>query len=157
MNWDALGAIAELIGAVGVVASFVYLAGQIRHNSRSVEAATYHSTMLARNQLNFAHATSPELSALLVRAGDDATTLSAEESVRFNAYMWGLTNLFEDSLFQYTKGLLTRENWMSTRWALLEVLSQPGSREWMKHTMPGFSESLQKEIGSVLSQGEDGI
>ena len=32
MNWDAIGAIAELLGAVGVIASLVYLAGQIRHS-----------------------------------------------------------------------------------------------------------------------------
>ncbi len=30
MNWDAIGAIAELLGAVGVIASLVYLATQIR-------------------------------------------------------------------------------------------------------------------------------
>ncbi len=30
MNWDAIGAIAELLGAVGVIASLIYLATQIR-------------------------------------------------------------------------------------------------------------------------------
>ena len=29
MNWDAIGAIAELLGAVGVIASLVYLALQV--------------------------------------------------------------------------------------------------------------------------------
>ncbi len=33
MNWDAIGAIAELLGAVGVIASLVYLATQIRQNA----------------------------------------------------------------------------------------------------------------------------
>jgi hypothetical protein len=32
MNWDAIGAIAELLGAVGVIASLVYLATQIRQS-----------------------------------------------------------------------------------------------------------------------------
>ena len=32
MNWDAIGAIAELLGAIGVIASLVYLATQIRHS-----------------------------------------------------------------------------------------------------------------------------
>lgn len=30
MNWDALGAIAELVGAIAVVASLLYLAVQVR-------------------------------------------------------------------------------------------------------------------------------
>ena len=40
MNWEAVGAVAELLGAIGVIASLFYLASQIRRNSESVEAAT---------------------------------------------------------------------------------------------------------------------
>ena len=40
MNWEALGAVAELLGAIGVIASLFYVASQIRRNSESVEAAT---------------------------------------------------------------------------------------------------------------------
>ena len=43
MNWDAVGAIGEIIGAVAVVATLYYLALQIRENTartRQVEANT---------------------------------------------------------------------------------------------------------------------
>ncbi len=36
MNWEALGAIAELIGGLGVIATLAYLAIQIRQNTRSM-------------------------------------------------------------------------------------------------------------------------
>lgn len=45
MNWDAIGAIAELLAAIGVIVSLVYLASQIRHsreqmgqNTRAIES-----------------------------------------------------------------------------------------------------------------------
>ena len=155
MNWDAIGAMAELLGAVGVVASFVYLATQIRQNSRSVEAATYHSTTRARNELNLAVATSPELSALLLRAGDESATLTAEERWRFEAYMWGAINLFEDSFVQHTKGLLTLDHWRATRWAIEGMLSRPGASQWVKHNLPGFTEAFQKEIISLIARTEE--
>ena len=48
MNWGAIGAIAELLGAVGVIASLVYLATQIRQsreqmsqNTRALRAGSY--------------------------------------------------------------------------------------------------------------------
>ena len=48
MNWDAIGAIAELLGAIGVIASLIYLATQIRQsreqmgeNTRALRAGTY--------------------------------------------------------------------------------------------------------------------
>lgn len=42
MNWDALGAIGELIGAVAVVSTLIYLAIQIRQNTRHVQAQMGH-------------------------------------------------------------------------------------------------------------------
>ncbi|MFT7651940.1 MAG: hypothetical protein ACI9UU_001047 [Candidatus Azotimanducaceae bacterium] len=44
MNWDSLGAIAELAGAVGVIGSLIYLGSQIRQNSRHIESSIYQST-----------------------------------------------------------------------------------------------------------------
>ena len=38
MNWEAIGVIAEVVGAVAVVVSLVYLAVQIRHQSRQAAA-----------------------------------------------------------------------------------------------------------------------
>lgn len=43
MNWEALGAVAEPIGALGVIATLAYLAVQIRQNTRAVRAQTYDS------------------------------------------------------------------------------------------------------------------
>ena len=40
MNWDAIGAIAELIGAIAVVLTLVYLAVQVRHSKESLDANT---------------------------------------------------------------------------------------------------------------------
>ena len=37
MNWDAIGAIAESIGAVAVIATLLYLAIQIRQNTKSLD------------------------------------------------------------------------------------------------------------------------
>ena len=40
MNWEALGAIGEIVGAVAVVLTLGYLALQIRQNTPSVRAST---------------------------------------------------------------------------------------------------------------------
>lgn len=36
MNWEATGAIADIVGATAVLATLIYLALQIRQNSRSI-------------------------------------------------------------------------------------------------------------------------
>ena len=39
MNWEAIGAIGEVAGAVAVFASLVYLALQIRQNTRAIRGS----------------------------------------------------------------------------------------------------------------------
>ena len=46
MNWDALGAIAELVGSVAVVITLAYLAMKTRRNTIATKGA---STNQARN------------------------------------------------------------------------------------------------------------
>jgi integral membrane sensor domain MASE1 len=38
MNWEAIGALGEIVGALAVVATLFYLAQQIRHNTRMARA-----------------------------------------------------------------------------------------------------------------------
>jgi hypothetical protein len=53
MNWDAIGAVAELLGAIGVIASLAYLALQIRQNSallsQTAEAARANAAVTSGN------------------------------------------------------------------------------------------------------------
>jgi len=44
MNWEAIGAIGEVLGAVAVILTLTYLAAQIRQNTRSTRATTYSDT-----------------------------------------------------------------------------------------------------------------
>jgi len=41
MNWNALSSVAEFVAAIGVIASLVYLAVQVRQNTQSIRASTY--------------------------------------------------------------------------------------------------------------------
>ena len=101
MNWDAVGAIAEAIGAAGVIATLVYLARQVRQNTHTIksnddrlkaELAQNRAVTLANFQL--AVATSPDLAAVLTKI-DGYETLadgveSLEPSERAQAYRYYL-------------------------------------------------------------------
>lgn len=42
MNWDAIAAVGEIVGAAGVIASVVYLAIQVRRAIAESRASTFH-------------------------------------------------------------------------------------------------------------------
>ena len=41
MNWEAIGAGGEMLGALGVIATLGYLAVQIRQNTRSIKDSAF--------------------------------------------------------------------------------------------------------------------
>ena len=68
MNWDAIGAIAELLGAVGVIASLVYLATQIRQsreqmaqNTSAIRAGSYQQFLPSLGEVMHRGVDSPEM------------------------------------------------------------------------------------------------
>ena len=46
MNWDAIGAVGEVIGAMAVVISIIYLAVQIRHGANINKAVVLHRKVI---------------------------------------------------------------------------------------------------------------
>ena len=45
MNWDAITAVAEVLGVIGVIVSLVFVGYQIRKNTIASEAATYQASV----------------------------------------------------------------------------------------------------------------
>ena len=53
MNWDAVGSIAELMGAAGVIVSLLYLSYQIRINTKTIRAEAAKTTYTGWSEFNF--------------------------------------------------------------------------------------------------------
>ena len=52
MNWEIATAIAEMAGAVAVVATLIYLAGEVRQNRKAIESASIDALSAGWNDLN---------------------------------------------------------------------------------------------------------
>ena len=51
MNWDAIGAVGEIIGAIAVVVSLMYLAVQIRTSSKLAKAQMFQSAVAEQSRV----------------------------------------------------------------------------------------------------------
>ena len=75
MTFQDWGAIGELVGGVAVIATFVYLAIQIREYRLGMNSATFHATMQGFNQINVMLGADPTLAEVLDRGGRDPGSL----------------------------------------------------------------------------------
>ena len=73
MNWDAIGAVGAVLGAVLVAGTLIYLIIQVRQNSASINATTNQANISAFNQLNAILAENPNLAAILLKGTEQGS------------------------------------------------------------------------------------
>ncbi len=125
MNWDAVGAIAELAGAIAVFASLAYLAVQIRQNTKSSREATYQAIVGDLQQFRLAIAQDPDISRLYRQGLKDLDALSEEDQWRFGALMQTLYSVFE-SQYRARNHEIFSQVLADMAW----IAGRPGARQW---------------------------
>ena len=151
MNWEAIGAIGEVIGAVGVIATLGYLAVQIRQNTSSVRASTLQDMNEASAGFLDLMASDEDLGRIFVSGGSDLETLSAEERPRFNFTMLAFLRRIESFERQTRLNRIHSDEWAGLRASCASIMSRRGSRAWWSENAerfnPGFVEWLNDELG----------
>lgn len=95
MNWDAIGAIGEIIGALAVVVTLVYLSRQIRHANQQGEIEALRHTWDNLNQFCDALSRSRETADLVLRGRRDLSSLDPDEALVFEHLHIRLLNTLE--------------------------------------------------------------
>jgi len=132
MDLDALGNIGEFVGALGVVASLVYLAVQVRQNTASVRAATFQA--LAQSYSDFASliGSDGEVARILHAGSSDPEAGTELERFRFNFLLVAATRRWENAFYQHERGMLDASQWEGLQAGALLSLRTPGGRAWWR-------------------------
>ncbi len=139
MNWDAIGAIADIVGVVLVIVSLVYLAMQVRQSNQMALAESERE--LLENWVNAVGGISADdrTTDIFHRGLDDFNRLSNLEKTRFSVIMQRLVNTYISALRMDAKSLVgTREVAIFGDICLAMILT-PGGRQWWAIIGPYFT------------------
>ena len=152
MNWDAIGAIAELFGAIGVIASLLYLARQMRNTAAQHRVAVVQSVLTKLSQFAGDFANNPQLNSVWVRGSGGMEQLrNQEEAIQFSSINRQLFHAYEE-LVQYRKsGWVDDWAWESVHHFFLPVLETPGVLDWWVRRRDWFRDEFQAHVESHLS------
>jgi hypothetical protein len=153
MNWEALGAVAELLGAIGVIASLFYLASQIRRNSESVEAATARALTDATQMRLLAAAQNSTLAVAFVKEKRGEELSEAEQSqLAFltRATIRGIQNTF----VQRRRGMVSADMWRGYENLLRQQLRLSVVRDWWADEGETFESDFRELVERLLDQVE---
>ena len=151
-----LGTLANLLGAVGVVASLLYLSRQIRQNTNAVRASSYQAIVDGNAAFMLALAQDADLTALLVRGSGFPAELSPEEQVRFSALLGQVVARFDLALHLHQQHFIDPDV-LDTIFRMLESnLNSPGGRAWWRMNQRFCSDQFRRFVEPRLARAAQG-
>ena len=154
MNWEALGAIAEFVAALGVIISFFYLATQIRQNtnqiSQSVKSQQISASQAVMTSGHHARAQIMSEPALYLKGLRDPSSLAIEERLVFNLQMQSIVMNFRELCLLHHWGTLDQSLWALQEDLIRYVASQPGGRSALEPFLADTSE-FGSELRRILT------
>ncbi len=154
MDITTLAAWGEFLGGIAVVISLVYLASQIRQNSRLLEAAGADAMMQVVSQSSVLMAQDGEVSRIFWDGIADRSSLSEADRRRFDPVISmqfaGYSQQHEYSL----RGLADTRAWKTQQRGMHWQLEQPGVRQWWREWRGTFAEEFQHFVDGLIREGE---
>jgi hypothetical protein len=159
MNWDAIGAIAELLGAIGVIASLVYLATQIRQsreqmdpNTRAMQTGSYQQWDDSLQATLMEGVTIPALDDVARTGLIGFEQLNDADTFRFNFWLGSVMRRYDSAYYQNRTGMLDEGRWQLLQADLGQWVTNPGFAQWWGVRTTNLSPEFVALMDEILAE-----
>ena len=151
MNWDALGAIAELLGAIAVFATLIYLAIQIKESTKASRSAAVTDATSAVQAWYQELGSNPETARLFLKGMSQPEALSNEDQFQFLMLVHSIFLGFQRSYFLSRAGTLDVSLRDSIGTAMRTVNHLPGMRMYWQQRKAYFQPEFIAWVEELLA------
>lgn len=156
MNWEAIGAIGEVVGAIAVVLTLLYLATQLRQNTRSNQTSAI-QMVSAQNAEWLSLLSQPDGAAKLFYfdAAGGLQDLSTEDSARYISLIIHMCRLYDTQYHLYRMGTIPEELWNSSHATLKSTIQAKPARQAWQLTRTHFTTSFAELVDSLVAEAQE--
>ncbi len=158
MSIIELGALGEFLGSIGVIATLIYLAVQIRQNTHSLDdgrklamAQTYEARASRSDDYMREHAESPYLGVYEKYQNEGLSSLTTDEQARVRH--WSMSNQvrMDNFHYQYEQGFLDDVYYESIFMPTVRSLA----RQWKEFGFYYCRPSFRAVVERILAESEE--
>jgi hypothetical protein len=151
LNWEAIGAIGEILGALTVIVTLFFLFGQLRLNSRQLLQANELARADSQRDILKQVADHSTLTIAKPDLQQDIRTcyqswIDAPAAAKWNFECWASAYFYivEQAINMHESGLLSDETYDAMEIAAIRMIETPGGNQWW--------EKKSKNIGAQVSR-----
>jgi len=154
MNWAALGAISDLLSAVAVGSTLVFLVIELRQNTRAMRSTTFQAINDGMSRVTEIFATDSDLPRIMLEGQAGLEHLSPQDRVRFSFAHMMLMRRLQAVLAQEQFGMLGQDFVAAyERSVVSTIATAPGPREWWSSARHAFPSAFIERVDNVAGSG----
>ena len=153
MNWEMLAAIGQLAAVFVGIPSLIYLATQIREQTKERRQSAVHALTVQWGDLTESLHDNAETAAIFLRGMHSFADLDAVSKLRFSAFFNRLLNIFEGMYFSHCQGILTKSSWGAVERTMSDLIAYPGVQQWWETRRHWHTEEFGQVVGEIIAKG----
>lgn len=155
MNWEMLTAIAQLAGVLLGFPSLIYLAIQIREQTKERRHAAVNTLAGQWSDLVKSLNDSAEFSAIYLRGLESFHDLDPVSKIRFSAFLGRFFKNFEGMYFTRVGGTLGSSSWDEIQRTMRDLLAYPGMRQWWETRKHWHADEFACMVDMMIAEGSE--
>src|SRR5436305_7699747 len=154
MSWEMLTALRQLAAVFVGIPSLIYLAVQIREQTRERRQSAVNALTVQWGDLTRALHENAEFAAIYLRAVQSFHDLDAVSKLRFSAFQNRFFKNFEGMYYSCCEGILNTELWNEIDRTMSDFLAYNGIQEWWQTRRHWHTEAFARVVDGIIARGE---
>jgi len=154
MNLDTIVAISQLLAAAGVIASLVFLAMQLRQNTKAIRASSIQNLVQSLSANAQTWVENESLIQVALRANSNPEQLTDVEFARLHFWFVMAMRRFEGVYFQQSLGLVDSTFIEGFERSHLSIIASRSGRDWWNGARGIFSAGFVSYVDQHLAKRE---
>jgi hypothetical protein len=155
MNWDAISAIAEVLGAVVVVASLIYVGRQVGQNTAMMRVTAASETLERDYDLVLPLIESQEFTEIWLKGDNRLNDLSETDRQRLLFFERRAISLWHHNFQLRMQGLYPDANWHNQNWMIQTIGHRQAIREAWSVFKNSHETSFQEYVDKQFKIADD--
>lgn len=155
MNWEMLAAIGQLAAVFVGIPSLIYLAIQIREQTKERRQSAVNALTVQWGDLTKALHDSAEFSAIYLRGVYSFEDLDPVSKIRLSAFFNRFFKNFEGMYFSRQDSLLTPALWGEIERTMSDMIAYPGTRQWWETRKHWHTDEFARVVDEIIAKGTE--
>jgi len=154
MNWEMLAAIGQLAAVIVGIPSLIYLAMQIRDQTRERRQSAVNELTVQWGDLTRALHENAEFTALYLRGLQSFNDLDPVSKLRLSAFLNRFFKNWQAMYFSRCDGLLSESLWDEVERTMSDILAYPGTRQWWETRKHWLTEEFGGVVDTIIARND---